>query len=79
MRSVQHWVWSALASGETAQDTFEYIIAVALVVVAMFALLFVGMPPIIQMGASAACPAIDTAPATATPTTCVISGTPVTP
>jgi hypothetical protein len=46
---------------ERAQDTFEYALVIALVVVVLMAGLIAGFPPVAQAVLGLACPSVDTA------------------
>jgi hypothetical protein len=64
-------VWSTLVRGDEAQETLEYVIVTGVIVVLMMAALFLGMPGIIRLGASAMCPTVDPV-GFAMPTPCIV-------
>ena len=54
------WVLSALLRGERAQNTFEYLLIMGVVVVAMVGALM-GFKPLLREVAGLVCPSVDTA------------------
>ena len=55
------WVVSALLRGERAQNTFEYLMVVGAVVVAVVAAMIVGFELLLPQVAGLVCPSVDTA------------------
>jgi len=55
------WVVSALLRGERAQNTFEYMLVVGAVVVAMVAAMIAGFELLLPEVAGLVCPSVDTA------------------
>jgi hypothetical protein len=69
MGRVSRCIRSALANRDAAQDTFEYVIVIGLVVVVMMGILLAGFSGLVRLGVGAMCPSVDTA--TPTPT-CIV-------
>jgi len=55
------WVVSALLRGERAQNTFEYLLVIGAVVVAMVGAMIVGFKLLLPEVAGLVCPSVDTA------------------
>ena len=55
------WVVSALARDQRAQNTFEYLLVIGAVVVAMVAAMIAGFELLLPQVAGLVCPSVDTA------------------